>query len=163
MIRSAPWSLRFVFSGALFFLAASPCYAIDPVEVQTQAFLTAYANGDRASVLSAIDTGTVIYGSDAAEVFRGPDEVRTMLENDRKLWGDSARIGPMQHVSVIHRGDIVSIFFDAPFSAGGRPPVLVRFAFVWTLAHGHWLLAQGSNTVPTTGQSAAELLARPGK
>jgi hypothetical protein len=163
MIGSLRWSRRFVMTAALFFLAASPCYAIDPVEEQTQAFLTAYANGDSASVLSAVGAGTVIYGSDAAEVFRGPVEVRAMLENDRKLWGGSARIGPMQQVSVIHRGDLASIFFDAPFSAGGRPPVLVRFALVWTLTNGHWLLEQASNTVPTTGQSAAELLARPAR
>ncbi len=152
------WTVRSVATVACLLFAMAPCYATDLVEAQTQAFLTAYVAGDSASVLSVVGPETVVYGSDAAEIFRGPGEILGMLKNDRALWGDSAHIGPLQHVSIVRRGDLASIFFDAPFSAGGRPAVLVRFALVWRVNRGHWLLEQSSNTVPTTGQSAAELL-----
>ena len=129
------------------------------VEAQTRAFLDAYARGDTASVLGQVDRDAVaIYGSDAAEVFHGASGVETMMANDLKLWGGAAKIGMMEHVSVVERRGMASIFFDAPFSVGSRPAVPVRFAMVWRHAGKGWLLVQSSNVVPTQGQSAEALL-----
>ncbi len=126
---------------------------------QTRAFLDAYARGDRQRVLALIDRAAiVVYGSDAAEVFRGAADVESMLSNDLRLWGGTAQIGPMDHVTVIETKNLTSLFFDAPFSAGGRPPLPVRFAMVWRRSGKKWLLVQSSNVVPTQGQSAAQLL-----
>lgn len=129
------------------------------VEAQTREFLDAYARGDKASVLGQVDRKAVaIYGSDAAEVFHGASGVENMIANDMKLWGGAATIGAMEHVSVVERKGLAAIFFDAPFSAGGRPPIPVRFAMVWRRAGKGWRLVQSSNVVPTQGQSAEALL-----
>lgn len=132
------------------------------VTAQTRLFLDAYARGDRANVVRLLDGDAVtVYGSDADEVFHGGAAVAGMLANDLRLWGGSARIGRMEHVSVVERGELASIFFDAPFSVRGRASMPVRFAMVWRRAHGPWLLVQSSNVVPTRNQSAAKLLGQP--
>jgi ketosteroid isomerase-like protein len=128
------------------------------IQSQTRAFLDAYARGDSKTILAAVDNNTVVYGSDAGEVFRGLDSITTMLANDTRLWSNSAHIGDMQNVSTIKQGNLESIFFQAPFTVGNRPPVPVRFCMIWRRNGKHWLLLQSSNAVVTEHQSAAELL-----
>ena len=138
--------------------APSAIAAAPDIKQQTRLFLDAYAHGDSDKVLPLLDPGIAIFGSDAAEVSVGTDAASTLFTNDQRLWGGPAHIGEMKNVSLIRQGNLASIFFDADFSAGGRPPVPVRFAMVWRLTSGKWLLVQSSNVVPTQGQSAADLL-----
>jgi ketosteroid isomerase-like protein len=128
------------------------------IKHQTELFLSAYANGDSSAVLPMLASDIVVYGSDASEIRHGAAGVSSLLADDQRLWGGPAHIGPMQNVSVVQEGTLISIFFDADFSVGGRPPIPVRFAMVWRLTSGKWLLTQSSNVVPTQGQSAADLL-----
>lgn len=128
------------------------------VVAATRQFLDAYAAGDEATVLSLSANDIAIYGSDIAEVVRGKDALRTFLADDHRLWGSGVEIGAMQDVSVMRGGPLASVFFNAPFRLAGRPPVMVRFATVWRLDGERWILAQSANSVPTRGQSAAELL-----
>lgn len=129
------------------------------IEKQTQTFLDAYAKGDQKAVLDLIDQENItVYGSDVAEFAHGSDAVLKMLANDQQLWGGSAHIGKMEHVSLVQDHSLASIFFDLPFSVGGRPPVAVRFSVIWRREGKRWLLVQSSNVVPTEHQSAAELL-----
>jgi ketosteroid isomerase-like protein len=128
------------------------------IQSQTRAFLDAYARGDFKTILAAVDNNTVVYGSDAGEVFRGLDSITTMLSNDARLWSGSAHIGDMQNVTTIKQGNLESIFFQAPFTVASRPPVPVRFCMIWRHNGKRWLLLQSSNAVVTEHQSAAELL-----
>ena len=129
------------------------------IEVLTRTFLDAYAAADSAAVLPLIDADAItVYGSDAAEFVHGRAAFLSMLLNDARLWQHSAHIGPMEHVSTVVSGDAASIFFDTTFTVGGRPPVPLRCAAVWQRHGKHWLLRQAMNVVPTTGQSAADLV-----
>jgi hypothetical protein len=128
------------------------------IQSQTRAFLDAYAHGDSKTILAAVDNNTVVYGSDAGEFFRGLDSITTMLANDTRLWSNSAHIGDMQNVTTNKQGNLESIFFQASFTVGNRPPVPVRFCMIWRHTGKHWLLLQSSNAVVTEHQSAAELL-----
>jgi len=129
------------------------------LEKQTRVFLDAYAKGDQETVLELVDRENVtVYGSDVAEVVHGADALLKMMALDQQLWRGSAYIGAMEHVSVIEDKSLASMFFDAPFSVAGRPPVAVRFAVLWKREGGRWLLVQSSNAVPTEHQSAAEIL-----
>jgi SnoaL-like domain len=141
-------------------LTATPAFA-KPTDIaaQTRLLLDAYARGDRSTVLGLIDENSItVYGSDFAEVCHGSAAFETLLSNDLRLWGGPAHIGAMEHVSIIETDGMASIFFDAPFSAGGRPPLPVRFAMVWRRTGDEWRLVQSSNVAPTQGQSAAQLL-----
>jgi ketosteroid isomerase-like protein len=130
------------------------------IEALTRTFLDAYAAADSTAVLPLIDADNItVYGSDASEFFQGRAAFLSMLSNDARLWQHSANIGPMQHVSTVFSGDIATIFFDASFTVGGRPPVPLRCAAVWQRHGKRWLLRQAINVVPTTGQSATDLLA----
>jgi len=130
-----------------------------PIQQLTRTFLDAYAKGDRQTVLGLIDRENItVYGSDAAEVAQGSDAVLQTLALDQQLWGGSAHIGKMEHISLIQNHSLASIFFDVPFSVGNRAPVPVRFAATWKREGKQWLLVQSSNVVPTEHQSAAELL-----
>jgi hypothetical protein len=141
-------------------LLASPAWCQNaPIQQLTRTFLDAYAKGDRQTVLSLIDRENItVYGSDAAEVAQGSDAVMQTLALDQQLWGGSAHIGKMEHISLIQNHSLASIFFDVPFSVGNRAPVPVRFAATWKREGKQWLLVQSSNVVPTEHQSAAELL-----
>ncbi|MES2294333.1 MAG: nuclear transport factor 2 family protein [Pseudomonadota bacterium] len=121
-------------------------------------FLDAYARGDDAQVMSMTTKGDLhIYGSDAAEAIEGRKAFRLMMADDQKLWGGKASIGPMTHVSSTQSGKLATLFFDADFTLNGNT-VPIRFATVWRKEHGGWKLVQESNVVPTTGQSATEIL-----
>jgi ketosteroid isomerase-like protein len=128
-------------------------------EERTRHFLDSYLRGDTAAVMAVVDDGSVAYGSDAAEVFRGKMAIAEMLRQDALLWRGSATIGEMRDVSVIEQGDLATIFFNAPFRVGNREPVPVRFSMVWKREKGQWLVVQSQSAAVTEGQSAAALLA----
>ncbi len=127
------------------------------VTSQTRTLLDAYAREDQKIVLAAVDDQTVMYGSDATEVFHGVASIQVMLANDARLWSGTAHIGEMQNVTVVKQGNLESIFFQALFTVGNRPAVPVRFCMTWRRTGGRWLLLQSSNAVVTEHQSAAEL------
>jgi len=128
------------------------------VKTQTRTLLDAYAREDQKTVLASIDDQTVMYGSDATEVFHGVASIQAMLANDARLWSGTAHIGEMQNITVVKQGNLESIFFQAPFTVGNRPAVPVRFCMTWRRTGGRWLLLQSSNAVVTEHQSAVELL-----
>jgi ketosteroid isomerase-like protein len=139
--------------------ATKPSAVATPNVVEvTRDFLDDYARGDREKILAEVDPQIVIYGSDAAEVFRGVEGARKMVADDQKLWRGGAKIGEMQDISVVGSGDLTAIIFQAPFTLGAQAPVLVRFSMLWKHAAGGWRLMQSANAVPTTGQSAEALL-----
>jgi ketosteroid isomerase-like protein len=144
-------------AACLSFTAHLPAQAPD-VTSQTRSLLDAYARADANTVLASVDDKTVIYGSDAGEVFRGIAAIREMLSNDARLWSGTAHIGEMKNVTVVKQGPLESIFFQAPFTVGNRPPVPVRFCMIWRHTGNRWLLLQSSNAVVTEHQSAEELL-----
>ena len=130
------------------------------VEQQIENLLHAYADNDPAAVLALLDPhGFTLYGSDVAEVVNDPAELRQLMADDFALWR-TARFGAPANLDIRVEGTAASAFFDVPFSAGGRPPVTVRFGTSWRNDGGRWVLMQGSNTVPTTGSSAHQLLGR---
>ena len=135
--------------------AQSECTA--PVCQAAMQFLDAYAAGDEAVVMAALSQGPLhMYGSDVSEVADDRAGVKKIFDADQKLWQKSASWGAASHVSSVMKGDMSSLFFDRVFKAGGRE-VVVRFAMVWVKEGDAWRLAQSSNTVPTTGQSAEQL------
>jgi ketosteroid isomerase-like protein len=141
------------------FLLAPAFGRSSQTEERTRHFLDSYARGDTAAVMSIVDEGSVAYGSDAAEIFRGKAGISEMLRQDALLWRGSASIGEMKDVSVVEQGDLATIFFNAPFRVGNREPVPVRFSMVWRRDKGQWLLVQSQSAAVTEGQSAAALLA----
>jgi hypothetical protein len=130
------------------------------VQQQVEKLLDAYAANNPAGVLALLDQhGFVMYGSDVAEVVHTPAQLRQLMTDDFALW-KTARFGALANVDIRVEGDAASAFFDVPFSAGGRSPVTVRFGTTWRYDAGHWVLMQSSNTVPTTGSSAHDLINR---
>jgi hypothetical protein len=128
------------------------------VEQQVEKLLHAYAANDPAAVLALLDRrGFTMYGSDVAEVVHDTAKLRQLMADDFALW-KTARFGPLANLDVRVEGTAASAFFDVPFSVGGRPPITVRFGTAWRLDDGHWVLMQSTNTVPTTGSSAHELI-----
>ncbi|MGB6142876.1 MAG: nuclear transport factor 2 family protein [Rhodanobacter sp.] len=147
-------------------LALAACASTSPrttdargeVEQQVDKLLHAYAANDPAAVLAMLDPrGFTIYGSDVTEVVRDDAGLRQLMADDFALW-KTARFGAPANLDIRVEGTVASAFFDVPFSAGGRPPVTVRFGTSWRHDDGRWMLMQSSNTVPTTGSSAHQLL-----
>lgn len=155
----------FAAAALLVALASAPAWAHgksdearEAIRHQVVALLDAYAANNPDAVLALVDTdGFVMYGSDVAEVVRDPKQLRQLMADDFALW-HTASFGPPSNLDIRVEGAMASAFFDAPFSAGGRPPLTVRFSTVWRKTHGHWRLLQGANAVPTVGSSAHQLV-----
>lgn len=133
------------------------CRAADALDPATR-FLDAYAAGDRTAVEAALAPEIVAYGSDSSEFEHGRAEVMRIFDLDHRLWGGSARFGPLRDVSASGDCSHATVMFMRDFAVGDRPPVPVRFAMTWRKRGDAWRLLQTANAVPTTGQSAAELL-----
>ena len=99
-----------------------PAWAKDSeIQKHTQAFLDAYVGGDRQVILTLIDQENIrMYGSDAAEIVHGSGALLKLVAADQQLWGGSAHFGAMEHVSLVQNHSLAPIFFDIPFSVGGR-------------------------------------------
>lgn len=127
------------------------------VAKHVDALLRSYAANDVDAVVALLDDDFVLYGSDVKEVVRTRDQLRQLMADDFLLWR-TASFGELTDLDVRVQGTLATAHFHAPFSAGGRPAVVVRFATTWRRAADGWRLIQSANTVPTVGQSAAELL-----
>jgi hypothetical protein len=127
------------------------------VEDSVAALLAAYAADEPDKVLAMVDPrGFAVYGSDVAEVVRTPAELRQLMADDFALW-KTAGFGTPANLDIRVDGATASAFFDVPFSAGGAPPVTVRFATTRHRDGDAWRLMQAANVVPTTGSSAHAL------
>lgn len=116
-----------------------------------------YASHDSAGVIALLDPqGFVVYGSDAAEKVETIPALVELMNADFRLW-HTAAFGEIQDVSTVVDGSLATAYFQVPFSAGGRPPVLVRFSTTWRKVNGAWRLRQSANTVPTVGMAASTL------
>jgi len=139
---------------------ATPAAAQADLTQTVTAFLNSYAGGDKAAVIAAVEPNVHLYGSDLSETYNGVEGAADMFDKDMRLWGGAAKFGTMWHVTAVREGSLESIMFDIPFTAGRGPAVTARFAMVWHLEGDVWKLAQSSNSVPTTGQSAGDILKR---
>jgi ketosteroid isomerase-like protein len=150
--------MRLAVAAAIAAICAMPASAEPSLQQTVTAFLNAYAAGDKAAVINAVEPNVQLYGSDVSEVYKGAQGASDMFDADVKLWGGAAKFGTMWHVSGARDGRLASIMFDVPFTVAKNPTVTVRFAMVWVLDGGEWKLIQSSNTVPTVGQSASDIL-----
>jgi ketosteroid isomerase-like protein len=124
-------------------------------------FMDAYVAGDWHGVAAHLTRGVLyVYGSDLAEFSTDVSGFKAMFDHDQALWHGAARFGAMSEISSRRRGDMATLFFNRVFELGTQK-VVVRFSTVWQREGGGWKLVQSSNVVPTTGQSAAEILAHP--
>jgi ketosteroid isomerase-like protein len=141
--------------------ATAPHTSDVSLQTTVESFLAAYAAGDRGKVFALLaEKESYVYGSDEAEFVVGREAAERLFDNDTRLWQGSAEFGTLRNVSTLQSRELATMFFDVPFSVGGRPPVTVRFAMVWRRGANGWRLVQSSNVVPTKGQSAEDLLRR---
>lgn len=134
----------------------------DDVAGKVHHLLALYSHKDIIGVMSLVGDGNiVVMGSDLSEVCTNRQQVEEMLRNDFQLW-DSAFFGDLRNMFIQRSGDLVTAFFDVPFTLrrdGNEQSVVIRFATVWRKTRNGLKLVQSSNTVPTIGQSARKLLA----
>lgn len=147
--------MRAALPAALAVVLAAPAEAAPDLRQAVTEYLDAYAAGDKATVIADVEPDVQLYGSDLSEVYRGVEGASDMFDADAKLWGGAAKFGTMWHVSTVREGNLGTIMFDVPFTAGKNPQVTVRFAMVWHLEPAGWKLVQSSNAVPTVGKGAA--------
>jgi hypothetical protein len=157
-MREACLALLCTFAVPLAARADGPARERAAVEARVRSLLDAYAANDAAAVLALVDpNGFIVYGSDVSEVVTSAEGLKQMMADDFRLWG-SAHFGAPSTLDIRQGKDLATAFFHVPFTAGKRPPILLRVSSVWRKVNGTWLLTQFANTVPTTGSSARELL-----
>ncbi|MEO8727412.1 MAG: nuclear transport factor 2 family protein [Acidobacteriaceae bacterium] len=159
-----PHLLRFLllFVFALPSVAQSTSASTNDLSSTLRKFLDLYAHKDVSGLMAMVaDRDVLAMGSDISEVCTSRAQIQQLLEDDFKLW-DSATFGSPERVFSQRSGNLVTAFFDAPFTlrrGGGEQTVTVRFAMVWKQTPQGLRMLQNANTTPTVGQSAKELLA----
>ncbi len=149
--------MRLVFlTAAALACTAAPAAAQADLTQAVSAFLNSYAGGDKAAVIAAVEPNVHLYGNGLSETYNGVEGAGDMFDHDMRLWGGSAKFGTMWHVTAVREGNLESIVFDIPFTAGRNGTITERFAMVWHLEGDTWKLAQSSNSVPATGQGAGD-------
>lgn len=128
------------------------------VAARVNELLGRYAANDQDGVVGMIDQHEfTMYGSDRSELIRNANDLRQFMTDDFALW-QKAQIGAVEDLDIRIDSNLATAFFHVPFSAGGRPPVIVRFSTTWKRIGRQWFLTQSANAVPTTGSSAHELI-----
>lgn len=138
--------------------AATQAAAQADLTQAVSAFLNSYAGGDKAAVIAAVEPNVHLYGSGLSETYNGVEGAADMFDHDMRLWGGAAKFGTMWHVTAVREGNLESIVFDIPFTAGRSGTVTERFAMVWHLEGDTWKLAQSSTSVPATGQGEGDVV-----
>lgn len=128
------------------------------VAARVNELLGRYAANDQEGVVGMIDQHEfTMYGSDRSEIVHNENELRQFMTDDFALW-QKAQVGAVQDLDIRIDNNLATAFFHVPFSAGGRPPVIVRFSTTWKRIGHQWFLTQSANAVPSTGSSARELI-----
>lgn len=144
--------------------AAAPSTADRESEVARRSaeLLDAYGHKDNARLQAMLDPERVaFFGADSAEVAMTLDDVMRRIRDDQMLW-DSLIAGPLRTLRVEGDGALAVAMFDVGTEVhrgAVRAHYLIRFAMTWRRGEdGEWRLTQSMNSVPTTGQSAAEII-----
>ena len=132
------------------------------LRAKIELLLDAYGKKDAARLVSLFDEKDVLMmGTDASEVADTKAEVEKLLSDDFQLWKTS-EFGEFVNFYAAFSGKTATAFFDVPWQAqlpnGETRSFLIRFASGWRKKGGEWKLLQIMNSVPTVGQSAAEIL-----
>jgi ketosteroid isomerase-like protein len=156
--------LYFALSLLLILTLANPINAgpsQNDLEGRIHEFLDLYSQKDVAGAMNLVsDDGVVVMGSDLSEVCTSREQVEELLRNDFQLW-DSASFAQPVHVYTSRSESLITEFFDVPFTlrrGGNEQTLVIRFATVWKKTKQGLKLVQSTNTTPTVGQSAKDLL-----
>lgn len=147
--------LVFALITAAYPLSAKTRSSQDDLSSRIHELLTLYSKKDVAGLMNLVGDGNLlVIGSGLNEVYTSKEEVKEFLGNDFKLW-DSASFENPDHIFTRKSGDLVTAFFDAPFTmqrGGNQQTLTIRFATVWKkTAHGLKLI-QSMNATPTASQ-----------
>jgi hypothetical protein len=128
---------------------------------RVRVLLDDYSRKDVAGIIRMLDERNVMMmGTDISEVASSKKTVEALLENDFRLW-DTSRFGEIRNFYVESSDTMATAFFDVPWEASTGSQsrrFIIRLVTTWRKSGGDWKLTQILNTVPTTGQSAAEIL-----
>jgi hypothetical protein len=128
------------------------------VRARVDKLLARYGRNDQSGVIEMLDTRQfTIFGSDLAEVVDTPEELRALMTADFALW-KTAKFENIRDMDFRSDGTLATAYFVISFSPAIAGPIAVRFNTTWRRSAGEWFLTQSANSVPTTNQSAAEIL-----
>lgn len=126
----------------------------DDIAGHIHQLLDLYARKDVTGLMNLISKdGVLVMGSDLSEVCTTPEQVRELLRNDFLQW-QSASFGNPRHIFTQRSGNLVTAFFDVPFTiqrGEERQSFVIRFSTVWRKESGGLKLIQSATTVPTKG------------
>ncbi|MBC6988724.1 YybH family protein [Hymenobacter sp. BT491] len=123
----------------------------------------AYSHKDGSGFVGLTDPdGSVVYGTDSAEVNVGQAAILQQMQADFATV-DSLHFGSVANYHSQATPALATAFFDQPLDAyvgGHRYHGLIRFATVWHKRDdGNWYLSQTLVSRPTKGKSSREVVA----
>jgi hypothetical protein len=128
-MRNQSVTIRIILLAGAALLLFNPILYAQQSVIRSQAahFLDAYVSGDQNKVLKMVDPGITMYGSDRNEVLHGTKELSELMRLDQLLWQKTARITDLCNFSEVSTGSLATLFFDATFTVGNRPPLPRQF------------------------------------
>jgi ketosteroid isomerase-like protein len=136
----------------------------EKIKTRIESYISAYEKKDMKGVISMLSSSSsfLFYGSDVAEKNYNLSDFQVQLEQDWNLF-DSIDFGELRNFSIIisDNGDLAVAIYEAPVTLNIRNAVskiTLRMTNTFTKENSVWQLVQGMASIPSVGESSAELI-----
>jgi ketosteroid isomerase-like protein len=136
----------------------------EKIKTRIEAFVNAYEKKDMNTVIAMLSTSNSFFflGSDIAEKNYNISDFQNQMDHDWELF-DNIDFGQIRNESIIisDSGDLAVAIYEIPVSAdvgGSAAKFVLRMTNTFVKEKGMWQLVQGMASIPSVGESSAELI-----
>ncbi len=136
----------------------------DIIRTRIDSFLVSYQNKNLSTILSMLSSSKdfFFFGSDLAEINKSKSDFQNQLVQDWKLF-DSIEFGEIKNINTVISkfGDFANAVFEVPMKVViSKIPssFMIRLVLCFNKEVGIWKIQQRLMSVPSIGQSSAELV-----
>lgn len=136
----------------------------EKIKTRIETFIAAYENKDMSAVISMLSASNsfFFFGSDVAEKNYNISDFQNQMDHDWQLF-DKIDFGQIRNESIIisDSGDLAVAIYEIPVSASvgnSLSKFVLRMTNTFIKENGIWLLVQGMSSIPSVGESSAELI-----
>jgi ketosteroid isomerase-like protein len=139
----------------------------DKIRARIESFLLSYEKKDMNTILGMLSNSKDFFflGSDIVEINRSKADFQNQLDKDWKLF-ESISFGDIRKltINISNYGDLATAIYEVPVTAmlkGNQSKFFFRMTNVFEFENGLWQIVQGVVSIPSVGESSAELNQRP--
>ncbi len=135
----------------------------DKIRARIESFLLSYEKKEMNTILGMLSNSKDFFflGSDIVEINRSKTDFQNQLDKDWSLF-DSISFGEIRKLTIrlSECGDMATALYEVPVSTtvkDNQSKFFFRMTLVFLNENGLWQIIQGDVSIPSVGESSAEL------